>query len=69
METVEHFAKIALVTHLLGHEQPLDEKEVEKLVAVRDRYNGGKPASANMRAEGNDFRSANEPREPTGSRR
>jgi L-fuculose-phosphate aldolase len=40
METVEHFAKIALVTHLLGHEQPLGEKEVEKLVAVRDRYNG-----------------------------
>ena len=40
METVEHFAKIALVTHLLGHEQPLGEKEVEKLAAVRDRYNG-----------------------------
>lgn len=40
METVEHFAKIALVTHLLGHEQPLGEEEVEKLVAVRDRYNG-----------------------------
>jgi hypothetical protein len=31
METVEHFAKIALVTHLLGNEQPLGEKEVEKL--------------------------------------
>ena len=41
METVEHFAKIALVAHLLGHEQPLGEKEVEKLFAVRDRYNGG----------------------------
>ncbi len=41
METVEHFARIALVTHLLGHEQPLAEKDVEKLVAVRDRYNGG----------------------------
>ena len=70
METVEHFAKIALVTHLLGHEQPLGEKEVEKLVAVRDRYNGGgKPAPANMRAEGDDLRSATEPRETTGSRR
>jgi L-fuculose-phosphate aldolase len=41
METVEHFAKIALVTHLLGHEQPLGDKEVEKLVEVRNRYNGG----------------------------
>lgn len=41
METVEHFAKISLVTHLLGHEQPLGEREVEKLVEVRNRYNGG----------------------------
>jgi hypothetical protein len=43
METVEHFAKIALVTHLLGNEQPLGEKEVEKLQEVRHRYNGGGP--------------------------
>ena len=41
METVEHFAKIALVTHLLGNEQPLGEKEVEKLHEVRHRYMGG----------------------------
>ena len=68
METVEHFAKIALVTHLLGHEQPLGEKEVEKLVAVRDRYNGGgKPAPAKMSMEGDDLRS--EPRETAGTRR
>jgi hypothetical protein len=40
---VEHFAKIALVTHLLGNEQPLGEKEVEKLQEVRHRYNGGGP--------------------------
>lgn len=39
METVEHFAKIALVTHLLGQAQPLGEKEVEKLNEVRQRYN------------------------------
>lgn len=70
METVEHFAKIALVTHLLGHEQPLGEKEVEKLVAVRDRYNGGgKPAPAKMSVEGDDLRSATDPRETAGSRR
>jgi L-fuculose-phosphate aldolase len=69
METVEHFAKIALVTHLLGHEQPLGEKEVEKLVAVRERYNGGgKPAPAKMKMsmEGADLRP--EPRETAGSR-
>ena len=45
METVEHFAKIALVTHLLGNEQPLGEKEVEKLHEVRHRYNGGAMAT------------------------
>jgi len=39
METVEHFAKIALVTHMLGQAQPLGEKEVEKLHEVRLRYN------------------------------
>ena len=39
METVEHFARIALVTHMLGQAQPLGEKEVEKLHEVRQRYN------------------------------
>ncbi|MFB3815341.1 MAG: class II aldolase/adducin family protein [Terriglobales bacterium] len=37
METVEHFAKIALVTHLLGKQQPLTESDIEKLVATRLR--------------------------------
>lgn len=32
METVEHFAKIALVTHMLGRCQPLNAAQVEKLV-------------------------------------
>jgi L-fuculose-phosphate aldolase len=70
METVEHFAKIALVTHLLGHEQPLGEKEVEKLVAARDRYNGGgKAAAPKMSVERDDLRPANDPRETASSRR
>jgi len=43
METVEHFAKIALVCHMLGKAQPLGEKEVEKLHEVRQRYNGVLP--------------------------
>ncbi len=69
MEIVEHFAKISLVTHLLGNEQPLGEKEVEKLVAVRDRYNGGgKPAQAKMSVEGDDLRSESESRETASSR-
>ena len=45
METVEHFAKIALVTHLLGRQQPLSEQELEKLVAARSKYQGPKSAA------------------------
>jgi L-fuculose-phosphate aldolase len=45
METVEHFARISLVTRLLGNEQPLGEKELEKLQEVRHRYNGGSRSS------------------------
>jgi L-fuculose-phosphate aldolase len=44
METVEHVARIALVTHMLGHAQPLGEKEVEKLFEVRHRYNNSTPS-------------------------
>jgi L-fuculose-phosphate aldolase len=38
METVEHFAQIALVTHLLGRQQPLGEEDLEKLKLARTRY-------------------------------
>lgn len=72
METVEHFAKIVLVTHLLGQEQPLGEKEVEKLHAVRHRYNGGgKPAPAAPRipAAADDLRSESDTEQTAGSRR
>ncbi len=40
METVEHFAQIALVTHLLGRQQPLGSVELEKLMAARSKYQG-----------------------------
>jgi len=40
METVEHFAQIALVTHILGRQQLLDGAELEKLVDARRRYQG-----------------------------
>ena len=46
METVEHFAEIALVTHLLGRQQPLKKGEVEKLLVARARYFGGKMAAS-----------------------
>jgi hypothetical protein len=67
METVEHFAKIALVCHVLGHEQPLGEKEVEKLHEVRHRYNGGgKTASEAVRVALGPARGS---KETVGSRR
>src|SRR6266700_4414423 len=40
METVEHFAQIALVTHLLGRQQPLGSVELGKLMAARSKYQG-----------------------------
>jgi L-fuculose-phosphate aldolase len=46
METVEHFAQIALVTHLLGKQQPLNGVEVEKLLLARTKYFGAKLAAS-----------------------
>lgn len=45
METVEHFAQIALVTHLLGRQQPLGQAELEKLVVARSKYEGSHSAA------------------------
>jgi L-fuculose-phosphate aldolase len=45
METVEHFAQISLVTHLLGRQQPLKQVEIEKLLIARTRYFGPKIAA------------------------
>jgi L-fuculose-phosphate aldolase len=45
METVEHFAQIALITHILGCQQPLQGRELEKLIAVRGKYQGSKSAA------------------------
>jgi len=44
METVEHFAQIALVTHILGRQQPLSGVDVKKLMIARAKYFGGKMA-------------------------
>jgi L-fuculose-phosphate aldolase len=40
MEIVEHFAQIALVTHLLGRQQPLAGQQLEKLIVARGKYAG-----------------------------
>ncbi len=40
METVEHFAKISLVTELLGRQVLLSESEVDKLLTARQKYYG-----------------------------
>ncbi|HUY15620.1 MAG TPA: class II aldolase/adducin family protein [Terriglobia bacterium] len=40
METVEHFAKISLVTELLGRQVLLSGKDVDKLLAARQSYFG-----------------------------
>jgi L-fuculose-phosphate aldolase len=40
METVEHFAQIALISHLLGSQQPLGDRDLEKLMAARAKYQG-----------------------------
>jgi L-fuculose-phosphate aldolase len=45
METVEHFAQIALVTHLLGRQQPLGGEALEKLIAARSKYQGTRSAA------------------------
>ena len=44
METVEHFAKISLVTELLGRQVLLSEPDVDKLLAARQAYFGGTAA-------------------------
>lgn len=45
METVEHFAKIALTTHLLGTQNLLPPRRVEELDEIRRRLQDAKLAS------------------------
>jgi hypothetical protein len=46
METVEHFARIALVTHCVGRQQPLGQQDLEKLLLARSKYEGHRSAAA-----------------------
>lgn len=45
METVEHYAKIALVTHMLGRQQPLSGQHLDKLHEIRLKYHNNKVVS------------------------
>ena len=45
METVEHFACITMVTHLLGRQQLLSDEDVRKLVVAREKYGITTPAA------------------------
>ena len=45
METVEHFAKIALTTHLLGSQQVLPPHRMEELDEIRRRLQEAKIAA------------------------
>jgi L-fuculose-phosphate aldolase len=45
METTEHFARVSLVTELLGKQNVLSNPEVEKLLAARVRYGAGAQAA------------------------
>jgi hypothetical protein len=45
METVEHFARIALTTHILGRQQSLEQAEVDELVRARRKYLSVKSAA------------------------
>jgi len=45
METVEHFAQIALVTHVLGRQEPLAGQDLEKLILARSKYQGSRSSA------------------------
>lgn len=49
METVEHYAKIALVTHMLGKQRPLSETHVSKLREIRMKYHAQNHVGAGRR--------------------
>jgi L-fuculose-phosphate aldolase len=46
METAEHFARVSLVTQLLGKQTLLSERDVEKLVTARMHYRAGGQTNA-----------------------
>jgi L-fuculose-phosphate aldolase len=47
METVEHFAKVALVAHMLGRQHLLSDEDMRKLATAREKYGSGNHNHAN----------------------
>jgi L-fuculose-phosphate aldolase len=57
METTEHFARVAIVTELVGKQVLLSAEDVEKLLAVRARYGaqtGARPGARCLITSGAD---------------
>jgi hypothetical protein len=44
---VEHFAKVALVAHMLGRQHLLSEEDLRKLAAAREKYGTGNHSDKN----------------------
>ena len=38
METLEHFAKVSLITHMLGGAKELNREDIDRLIDMRSRY-------------------------------
>ena len=60
METVEHFAKVALVAHTLGQQRLLGEEEMRKLATAREKYGSGNHSHKNGSARAADEKSGKE---------
>jgi len=60
METVEHFAQIALVTQCLGRQQPLGQQDMEKLLLARSKYQGYHSAATSPVATISQFPAGNQ---------
>ena len=54
METVEHFARIALTAHILGRQCPLSAAQVRQLGDARDRYFAGASRTEELQSEPDD---------------
>jgi len=54
METVEHFARIALTAHMLGRQCPLTAEQIRQLGDIRDRYFAGASRPEDLQSERED---------------
>ncbi|HTM87380.1 MAG TPA: class II aldolase/adducin family protein [Terriglobales bacterium] len=59
METVEHFAKVALVAHMLGRQHLLSEEDLRKLATAREKYAGGNHSHKNGAGRASEAKSSN----------